>query len=124
MCGSQQPKTKEEVHVAQEIIVLLKDDIDGTEAVGTTKFAYDGVHYEIDLSEANKAKMDKAMSLFVKSARRTGGRQVAGSKKSKGAKSKAQMIREWAIGEGLEVSSIGIVPKRIVEAYEQAHPAA
>lgn len=103
--------------MAQEIIVRLLDDLDGTEASGTFKFAYDGVHYEVDLSEKNKARMDKVIEPFVKAARRTGGRQVAGSKK----KSKTMQIREWAMGQGMEVNPTGIVPKRVVQAYEKAH---
>lgn len=106
--------------MAQEIIVRLVDDLDGSEAAGTVKFAYDGVHYEIDLNETNRAKMDRALATFIKAARRTGGRQVAGSKRP----SKAAQIREWAIGKGMEISPSGKIPKSVVQAYEAEHSAA
>ena len=38
------------VHVAQKIQTLFIDDIDGSEAEGTVRFALDGAEYEIDLN--------------------------------------------------------------------------
>lgn len=108
--------------MAQEIIVKLIDDLDGSDAVETVKFAYDGVHYEIDLNATNKGRLDKALQPFVTAARRTGGRQIPGSKKTQ--KSKAARIREWAAGEGLEVPRTGVIPKAVVEAYDKAQQAA
>jgi len=36
--------------VAQKIQTLFIDDLDGTEAEGTVRFALDGTEYEIDLN--------------------------------------------------------------------------
>ena len=41
------------VHVAQKIQTLFIDDIDGSEAEGTVRFALDGAEYEIDLNAKN-----------------------------------------------------------------------
>ena len=61
--------------MAQQVQVLLVDDIDGGKAVETVSFALDGVSYEIDLSAKNAAKLRDALSTWVGSARRSGGRQ-------------------------------------------------
>ncbi|MEV4179322.1 histone-like nucleoid-structuring protein Lsr2 [Nonomuraea sp. NPDC049709] len=37
------------------------DDIDGSDAEGTTRFALDGTNYEIDLSGANRDKLEKVL---------------------------------------------------------------
>jgi hypothetical protein len=39
--------------MAQRVEVLLEDDIDGSPAGETVRFAYDGTQYEIDLSSQN-----------------------------------------------------------------------
>jgi len=45
--------------VAQTIQVLLIDDLDGGEAVGTVRFGLDGTEYEIDLSAAHNDELRK-----------------------------------------------------------------
>lgn len=113
--------------VAQQTIVQMVDDLDGsqTEDVTTVSFGLDGVTYEIDLSEANAANLRKSVEDFVTHARRTGGRLKPGT----GAKSnsaatasheQAQAIREWARRNGHEVSNRGRIPASLIEAFEAA----
>ena len=45
--------------MAQTIQVLLIDDLDGGEAVGTVRFGLDGTEYEIDLSAAHNDELRK-----------------------------------------------------------------
>lgn len=52
----------------------LVDDLDGTEAVATARFAVRGVTYEIDLSDANTAKLERLLAPYRERGRRTGGR--------------------------------------------------
>ncbi len=61
--------------MAQQTIVTLVDDLDGSQADQTVEFGLDGVSYEIDLSEPNAAKLRDALAGFVSHARRTGGRR-------------------------------------------------
>ena len=58
------------VHVAQKIQTLFIDDIDGSEAEGTVRFALDGAEYEIDLNAKNAEALRKALSRYVEAARR------------------------------------------------------
>lgn len=104
--------------MAQRVHIVLEDDIDGSEAAETVSFALDGVSYEIDLSEANAAKLRDEFAGWVGHARRTGGRKASG-KRTKGPS--ANDIRAWAMQEGLQVSSRGRVSAEIREAYEKAH---
>ena len=111
--------------MVQRIHIVLEDDIDGSSADETVKFALDGTNYEIDLSTANATKLRDAMAPFVGHARRvTGGgrgrRAAAASSSSVGGATPAQ-IREWAAGAGYELSPRGRVPKEVREAYEAAH---
>ena len=51
--------------MAQQMTVRFVDDLDGSEASGTVDFGLDGRRYEIDLSEANAARLREALAPFV-----------------------------------------------------------
>lgn len=107
--------------MVQRIHVTLEDDIDGSLADETVKFALDGTNYEIDLSVANAKKLRDALAPFVGHARRvtaTRGRKAAAT--SADSASPAE-IREWAASAGFEISPRGRVPKEVREAYAAAH---
>lgn len=104
--------------MAQRVHIVLEDDIDGSEAAETVSFALDGVSYEIDLSEANAAKLRDEFAAWTGHARRVGGRKSTGRKVKAGS---ANDIRAWAISQGMQVSSRGRVPAEIREAYEKAN---
>ena len=46
------------------------DDLDGSPAADTVRFGIDGVEYEIDLSQQNKAAFADVMALYVGHARK------------------------------------------------------
>ena len=118
--------------MAQKTVVTLVDDLTGEESedISTIEFALDGVSYEIDLDDKNSAALRDALANYVASARRTGGRRGAanGRKRSAGTpratspggydRETSKQIREWAKGEGFEVSDRGRVPNNVVEAWE------
>jgi hypothetical protein len=110
--------------MAKQIVTLLTDDIDGSEADRTVEFGLDGVNYSIDLSEKNAGKFRKALDPYLAAASRLG-RSSAGLIPARGraaAPSRAnrdqnQAIREWATRNGYEVSERGRIPGSIVEAF-------
>ncbi|MEL4503696.1 Lsr2 family protein [Luteococcus sp. H138] len=104
--------------MAQRVHIVLEDDVDGSPAAETVSFSLDGVSYEIDLSEANAAKLREGLNVWVENARRVGGRRSTGKKAKAGA---ANDIRAWALAQGMQVSSRGRVPAEIREAYEKAN---
>ncbi|AZZ38716.1 Lsr2 family protein [Acidipropionibacterium jensenii] len=105
--------------MAQRVRVDLVDDIDGTPADESVAFAVDGVNYVIDLSAANAQKLRDSLAVWIGAARRTGGRRSRGHRPSGGPT--ANEIRQWAQGEGLEVSARGRVSNEVRAAYEKAH---
>lgn len=112
--------------MAQQVIVTVTDDIDGKEAAGSTTFALDGVTYEIDLSEANRAKLEKALTPFITHGRRVKAiRGQAGRVRTQGGSvpGEAAAIRVWAAGAGVQVPAKGRIPQAVREQYEAAQGA-
>jgi nucleoid-associated protein Lsr2 len=111
--------------MAKQIVTLLTDDIDGSEADRTVEFGLDGVTYTIDLSEKNSGKLRKALDPYLAVASRVGRSTANGRIAARGvapAPSRAnrdqnQAIREWATKNGYEVSERGRIPSSIVEAF-------
>jgi hypothetical protein len=112
--------------VAERIVRQLIDDIDGSEIPDgggeRVEFSLRGVSYQIDLSAANVAKLDKAFKPYIDSAAKVAGTR-ARRVKSTGKASKEQLsaIREWARKNGHEVSDRGRIKAEIVEAFEASH---
>ena len=108
--------------MAQKITVVLEDDIDGGPASETVQFSLDGVAYEIDLNDANAARLRDTMAPYVGPARRTGGRSTSGRARGRGRgrHNRTAEIRAWARENGHKVNERGRVPADIVAAYEKS----
>jgi hypothetical protein len=85
------------VHVAQKIQTLFIDDIDGSEAEGTVRFALDGAEYEIDLNAKNAEALRTAASGL-----------------------NTTEVREWAKAQGIDVKDRGRVPAELVVRFRAA----
>jgi uncharacterized membrane protein len=112
------------VHVAQKIQTLFIDDIDGSEAEGTVRFALDGSDYEIDLNAKHADALRQALSRYVEAARRSSGpaRKPARSSGRRAAASglNTTEVREWAKAQGIEVKDRGRVPAELVVRFRAA----
>ena len=103
--------------MAQQVSVRFVDDLDGSEASGTVDFGLDGRRYEIDLSEANAARLREALAPFIGVARTAGGRRSAGRRSGSGrgarqavaeaqgtparsSREETAVIRQWARDHG------------------------
>ena len=109
--------------MAQQVQVLLVDDIDGGKAAETVSFALDGVQYEIDLSAKNAAKLRDALATWVGHARRAGGRRSAGSGRARSSRTSSgdvTAIREWGRKNGFTVSDRGRISAELQAAYKKA----
>ena len=114
--------------MATQTHVTLIDDIDGSSAVETVAFGLDGADYEIDLNEKNAKKLRDVLASTPpmpgrSAAVATGrGRAARRSRPAPGS-SKEQLaaIREWARGQGYEVSDRGRLSAAVVQAFEDAH---
>jgi hypothetical protein len=107
--------------MAQQVQVLLVDDIDGGKAAETVSFSLDGVSYEIDLSAKNAAKLRDAFSTWVGNARRSGGRRATGrGRAARGASGDLSAMREWGRKNGFQVSDRGRISAELQAAYRKA----
>jgi hypothetical protein len=109
--------------MAQRVNIVLVDDIDGGDADETVTFGLDGTTYEIDLSGKNAAKLRDAVAPYVGHARKVGARRAGGGRRAaaSGNGPSAREIREWARGNGWNLSERGRVAAEVRQAYEAAH---
>lgn len=63
--------------MARRVDIVLADDIDGSDADQTVRFALDGASYEIDLNERNAGALRVALDQYVASARKVSGRNAS-----------------------------------------------
>ena len=112
--------------MAKKVQVLLVDDVDkSSPADETVSFALDGVTYEIDLTADNAAKLRDDLAVWIGHAERTGGRRSAGRTAAKasagGKRADLGAVREWARGNGYQVSDRGRISAEVQEAYDKAN---
>ena len=108
--------------MASKTVVEVIDDLDGSKAEETVRFALDGTEYEIDLSGAHSKKLRDSLQPFFTAGRRVGGkrsgrRSVAAPTDVKQSKA----IRDWAKQHGMQVSDRGRVSAEVQKAYNEAH---
>lgn len=128
--------------MAKRVEVLLIDDVDGSQADESLPFAFDGISYEIDLSDGNAERFRDAMAPWLAHARRVAGRPGVRKARSGGKppvssppppRSDAtraasngvggedrRAIREWARAKNINVSARGRIPQSIVDRYRAA----
>lgn len=107
--------------MAQKVITLLEDDLDGGGAEESVTFALDGHSYEIDLNKKNAAALRKALDSYVQAGRRvSGGRSRRGAAGRRQPSGDTQAIRAWAVENGYEVSERGRISAALREAYNAA----
>jgi hypothetical protein len=115
--------------MAEKIVRQLIDDIDGSDITDgggeRVEFSIRGVSYQIDLSAANVAKLDKALKPFVDAAMRVGGARKQRTPVSGGggktSPEQLAAIRDWARQNGYEVSDRGRIKAEVIEAFDAAH---
>jgi hypothetical protein len=105
--------------VAQKITVEMTDDLDGSKADTTVRFAVDGTAYEIDLSKKNAAKIRRDFGRYIEYARKATDRRRPGRPRRDRHHSPA--VREWAKQHGIQVSERGRIPASVASQYEKAH---
>ncbi|GAA4897819.1 histone-like nucleoid-structuring protein Lsr2 [Streptomonospora salina] len=110
--------------MAQQVQVLLVDDVDGGTAEETVSFALDGKSYEIDLNADNAEELRRSLTPFVESARKARSTKAAVSKRKSqqsSSRERTAEIRAWAKQQGKQVNDRGRIPASIIAEYEAAH---
>jgi hypothetical protein len=104
--------------MATRIVTELHDDIDGSDATQTVRFALDGFEYEIDLSDRNANRLRNSFGEFIGHARKVGGgRGGKPATSARADKSQTGAMREWLKQNGYAVSDRGRIPDWLQQAY-------
>lgn len=108
--------------MAQKIMTSFVDDMDGSEAEGTVRFALDGHEYEIDLNAKHTAALRKVLGSYVAAARKGGvsRRPVRRARHGAGSGINTSEVREWAKSQGIEVKDRGRIPAELVVKFQAA----
>jgi hypothetical protein len=109
--------------MAQKIQTLFIDDIDGSEADGTVRFALDGAEYEIDLSSKHNEELRSALRSYIDHARKVSGsarRATAGRPGRKPSAVDTVAVRAWARESGYDIKDRGRVPAELVVKFREA----
>jgi len=109
--------------MAKKTVVLLEDDIDGSEATETLSFALDGSDYEIDLNEGHAKELREALTRFTNAGRKVSGARGRPASRTKSSQDgpDAKAVRMWAAENGIPVNARGRIQAEVVEKYEAAH---
>lgn len=111
--------------MAKTTVTHITDDLDGSKDATEVAFSFEGVDYTIDLSKKNAAAMARALKPYLDAATKVGGRGTrsrrANSSRAVAPRRDLAAVREWARGQGFEVSDRGRVPAAVVEQYDAAH---
>lgn len=115
--------------MARKMVYL--DDLDGTaieeDKGGPVTLSIRGEYFEIDLTEKNQAKLDKALEPFISVATKVGpptamtGRSAKPTTRTKvpgQGKDYLDAVRRWARDNGKQVADRGRIAASIVEEYE------
>jgi hypothetical protein len=108
--------------MAQKIQTLFIDDIDGSEADGTVRFALDGAEYEIDLSSKHNEELRSSLRSYIDHARKVSGAR-RGAPAHPGRKASTVdtvAVRAWARENGYDIKDRGRVPADLVAKYRAA----
>ena len=110
--------------MAQRTVVVLTDDIDGTESndVETVQFALDGAAYEIDLNKKHNEELRKALTPYLDKARKAPKSQSTVQKARAAANRDydPKAVRAWAQANKVDVPERGRIPSEVVEKFKAA----
>lgn len=108
--------------MAQRVQTLFLDDLDGSEAESTVRFALDGSEYEIDLNAAHTEDLRKVLAPYVRAARRgpASRRPARTARRGSAAGVSNSEVRDWAKSQGIEVKDRGRIPAELVVKFKAA----
>ncbi|MDQ0673980.1 hypothetical protein QFZ36_001541 [Pseudarthrobacter siccitolerans] len=103
-------------------IMILVDDLDGSDADETVSFALDGNPYEIDLNSSHAEELRSILRPYVEAGRKEAPRARTKRRPTREniAPTTAQ-VRAWAQAQGITVNNRGRVGAEILAQYEAAH---
>lgn len=123
--------------MATKTTTYMIDDLTGEQGtdqltIRTVDFSLDGQAYEIDLTDANTARLRDALAQFVAAARKASSKtasatrttRITGAATARVDREQNQAIRRWARDNGYPVSDRGRIPVEVSDAYNLGGEAA
>lgn len=105
--------------MAQRVVTLLVDDLDGGPGDETIVFGLDGDVYEIDLSTTHAQQLRGDLRRWVGAARTAGTAPRAAPRQVEVA-ADPRAVRAWATARGLALPSKGRIPQDVVDQFHAA----
>lgn len=107
--------------MAQQVVVKLIDDLDGSEADTTVRFGLENVSYEIDLTNDHAQELRESLKKFVDAARKTGkSRRIQPTPLPQSGPTPKE-VRAWAQENNVPVNPRGRISSDVVEKYLAAN---
>lgn len=110
--------------MAQKVLALLQDDLDGSEAQETVGFGLDGVTYQIDLNNDHAAELRAVLDPFITAGRRIRGQRSHAVRITNPTKvdtpADPMAVRAWAASNKISVPSRGRIPAAVVAQFHKA----
>lgn len=117
--------------MAREVIVRMTDDLDRSKVADVVRvIGWDGFDYVIDLTNEHDKQLLEALQPFLDAAHEKLKQPKGRAKPDAPArpytpviagKAERKQIREWARANGHKCGDQGIIPARVMEAWETAH---
>ena len=108
--------------MAREVQTRLTDDLDGSPAVTTARFGYEGVEYEIDLNEEHLEEFEEFLAPYVEHGRRIRVDRQRRPGRGGGTRRDAGVVRQWAREQGYQVNNRGRISADIRARYDASVP--
>jgi hypothetical protein len=111
--------------VAKKVETVFIDDLDGSKAETTIRFALDGAEYEIDLNTAHADEFRTATKQYIEAGREasiSARRPARGSARRAAANGEpsSSEVRDWTKDEGYEVKERDRIPAELVVKFQAA----
>lgn len=106
---------------AMAIRHIVESDISGAPDAATITFGLDDTWYEVDLTQEERKKLEKAFAEYVKVGRKSSKRTVGNRVVPDTTPEERDEIRAWARDNGYELADFGKIPNKIYYAYMEAH---
>lgn len=107
--------------MAQKVTVSLQDDLDGSPAAETMRFALGNSEFEIDLSERNARTFRQQLNPYMKHGRRAGRSKARPSSRGAASRARTAAIRAWARDHGMTINDRGRIPADVTKKYQAAN---
>lgn len=103
--------------MAKKSVVHLTDDLDGSDAVDSVHFGYEGRQYVIDLNEDHAAEFRAVLERHVAVAQFQPTRVTVLPPKRKDRLYDPSQVRRWAQKKGYAIGERGRISRDILEEY-------